>query len=270
MKSTTAIVLLLLAVSPAVQAVQAERQTALATPSADAVAAVPFGVGERSVYGVSWGRLGRRGEAVTTVERIDTVRGRPTYHLTMTLKGGIPLVRVDDKQESWLDVGTLASHRFKQDIDGPNYDKLRTLDFYPAEMKWRRQEKEQSGPLASAMPLDDISFLFWARTLPFEVGKTYRFDRYWKADGNPVLLKVLRRDRITVPAGTYNTIVVQPIIKTSGLFGDGGSAEVHFSDNADRIIVMIKTKLSIANGVMQLEKYTEGEKLPAGRSLDRL
>jgi len=262
MKSTTATVLLLLAVTPVVQA---QRQVVLETPPADAVAAVPFGPGEKSVYGVSWGRLGRRGEAVSSVLQVDTVRGKPAYHLKFTVKGGILGLKVDDKQESWLDVGALFSHRFKQDLDGPSYDKLRTLDFYPAEMKWRRQEKPESGPLASSIPLDDISFLYWARTIPLEVGQTYRLTRYWKNEGNPVVLKVLRRETITVKHGTYKTIVVQPLIQTSGLFGDGGEAEVYFSDDARRLIVMVKTKLSIADMKMQLESYTEGERLPLGR-----
>ena len=101
------------------------------------------------------------------------------------------------------------------------------------------------------------------RTLPLEVGRTYEFRRYYKEAGNPVILKVLRRETIKVPAGTFNTIVVQPLIRTSGLFSDGGRAEVYFTDDDRRLIVLLKTKMSIGTLQLQLEQYTPGAELAA-------
>jgi hypothetical protein len=227
------------------------------------VAPVPFGPGERLDYRITYGILGKRGNASTEVLSVTDVRGNPTYHLSFSMKGGALGFSLNDVQESWLDVGDLYSHRFKQDLNQTTYERLRTLDFYPAERVWRRVEKPDSGVLASDMPLDEVSFLYWSRTLPFEVGKTYEFRRYFKEDGNPVVLKVLRRQTIKVPAGTFNTVVVRPIIQTSGLFSDGGQAEVYYTDDARRLIVLVKTKMSIGTMQLQLEKYTPGEKLIA-------
>jgi hypothetical protein len=64
-----------------------------------------------------------------------------------------------------------------------------------------------------------------------------------------------------VPAGTFNTIVVKPIIRTSGLFSEGGEAEVYYTDDERRMIVMVRTKFSIANMTMQLESFTPGRRL---------
>ena len=111
------------------------------------------------------------------------------------------------------------------------------------------------------MPLDDVSFLYWSRSIPLEVGKTYEFKRYFKESGNPVIVKVLRRERVRVPAGEFNTIVVKPIIRTSGLFSEGGEAEVYYTDDARRLIVLVKTKLSIGTMQLQLESYTPGTPL---------
>ena len=90
------------------------------------------------------------------------------------------------------------------------------------------------GSLDTSEPLDDVAFLYYARTLPLEVGETYTINRYFREDGNPVVLRVLRKETIRMPAGTFNTIVVQPIIQTDGLFGEGGEAEVYFTDDARR------------------------------------
>jgi hypothetical protein len=245
--------------------IAAQAQTAAVLPApeapATAVAAVPFGPGEKVVYRVTYGRLGRRGEAVTEVMGVQNIRGQPSYHLSFRLRGGVLGMNVNDKQESWLDVSRLYSHRFRQDLHQVRYERLRTLDFFPADRVWRRLEDNDSGPLATDQPLDDVSFLFWSRTLPLEVGRTYEFKRYFKEEGNPVVIRVLRRETVTVPAGTFNTIVVKPIIQTSGLFREGGEAEVYYTDDERRMIVMVRTKFSIANMTMQLESYTPGRRL---------
>jgi catechol 2,3-dioxygenase-like lactoylglutathione lyase family enzyme len=230
-----------------------------------AVAApVPFGPGEKLSYRITYGILGKRGNASTEVVGVEDVRGNPSYHLSFRMKGGALGFGLDDHQESWLDVDELYSHRFKQDLNQTTYERLRTLDFYPDERVWRRVESVDSGALATDMPLDDVSFLYWARTLPLEVGETYEFRRYYKEAGNPVILKVLRRETVTVPAGTFNTIVVQPLIRTSGLFGDGGRAEVYFTDDDRRLIVLLHTRMSIGTLKLQLERYTPGAELAAG------
>jgi hypothetical protein len=259
MTRTIATAILLLAFGAGAEA----QDGAPAAAAVDTVAPVPFGVGERLDYRITYGILGKRGNASTEVLGIEDVRGNEAYHLSFHMKGGALGFGLNDIQESWLDVGELYSHRFKQDLNQTTYERLRTLDFYPEESVWRRVEKVESGPLASDQPLDDVSFLYWARTLPFEVGKTYEFERYFKESGNPVTLKVLRRETVKVPAGTFNTIVVQPLIRTSGMFGDGGRAEVYFTDDERRMIVLLKTKMSIGTLQLQLEKYTPGENLTA-------
>jgi hypothetical protein len=227
----------------------------------EGAALVPFGPGEKVTYGVSWGIFGRRGTASSEVVSVDTVRGQPSYHLSFSLRGKVIAFSINDTQESWLDVTQLYSHRFKQNLNQTSYKRLRTLDFFPDEMKWRRVESPDSGELASEIPLDDVSFLYWARTLDLEVGQRYEFHRYFKDSGNPVIIEVLRKERVTVPAGTFNTIVVRPLIRTSGLFSEGGSAEIYFSDDTERIVVMLKTKLSVGTATLRLESYTPGEQL---------
>jgi hypothetical protein len=260
MLRTTAAALLLLAL-----ATGAEAQTPTSANVAD-VAAVPFGPGEKMTYRVTYGILGRRGTASTEVHGVEDVRGNRAYHLSFKLKGGALGFSMDDHQESWLDVSRLFSHRFKQDLNQTRYERLRTLDFYPAERVWRRVEKADSGSLATDMPLDDVSFLYWARTLPLELGRTYEFRRYYKDEGNPVIIRVLRRETVKVPAGTFETIVVQPLIRTTGLFGDGGRAEIFFTDDERRMIVLVKTRMSIGTMQLQLEQFAPGEHLAGARA----
>lgn len=217
---------------------------------------LPFAAGEHAVYEV---RLGVPiGTGTLSVTGIQRVQGEPAYHTVMTLRGGTFFYRVDDRYESWIDTDGLFSRRFHQNLREGGYRRNRTYDFYPEQRTWRRQDGE-TGTLPTSEPLDDLSFLYVARTLPLEVGETYRLPRYFKADGNPVELRVLRRETVRVPAGTFRTIVVRPVIRTDGMFGEG-RAEVHFSDDAHRIPVLIRTAGIPIGGdlIMRLRSFRPG------------
>jgi hypothetical protein len=226
-----------------------------------AVATVPFGPGERLDYRVTFGILGTVGRSSLEIAGIDTIRGRPSYHINFRMSGAITFAKVNDYYQSWLDVERLQSHRFDQDVNQVNYHRHRILDFHPDSGIWRRIDNGDSGNLATDRPLDDISFLYFVRTLPLEVGAEYELSRYFKDEGNPVIVKVLRKERVKVPAGTFETIVVQPIIKTDGLFSEGGRAEVYFTDDANRFVVQLKTRLSIGTLNLQLLSLTPGSRL---------
>jgi hypothetical protein len=212
-------------------------------------------------YDAHWGIFGDVGEARLFVEGIDTMHGHPSYHLNFSIQGGVLFAKVNDLNQSWLDVSKLISRRFDQDTKEVSYERHRIIDFYPDEMRWERQNSDDEGELPTAEPLDDVSFLYYVRTLPLVVGETYTFNRYWKNEGNPVVVKVLRRDSITIGKDTYKTIVVQPIIKTRGIFSEGGEAEIHFTDDDRRLIVHLRAGMSIGTLKLYLKGFTPGTQL---------
>ncbi len=237
--------------------------------SGAAPATLPFGVGERAMYQVKLGAftVGEGSMEVLGTERVD---GHLTFHTRLRVEGGIPFARVDDTFESWIDVDGLFSRRFKQDQHEVSYERKRTYDFYPERGYYRRRDNGAIEALPTDKPLDDVSFVYYARTLPLKVGETYEIERYFKESGNPVILKVLRKERIEVPAGTFNTIVVRPIIQTDGLFGEGGEAEIYFTDDARRIMVQMTSKVPIVGSLnLYLKDYRPGEALRTGASPQR-
>ncbi|MBV9772543.1 MAG: DUF3108 domain-containing protein [Gemmatimonadetes bacterium] len=223
-----------------------------------APAVMPFGSGERAAYQVKLGGVAV-GSGSLQVLGIESVNGNDTYHVRFRLSGGVPLARVDDKYESWIDTDGLFSRRFKQDQKEVRYERHRTYEFFPERKTYRRTDKAETGTIPTDRPLDDISFLYFARTLPLNVGDTYTLNRYFKEDGNPVVLRVLRRETIRVPAGTFRTIVVRPVIRTKGLFSEGGEAEVYFSDDARKVPVQIRSKVPVVGSLtMHLTEYAAG------------
>lgn len=236
--------------------------------AAQAPRTLPFGVGERAEYQVKLGAVSV-GSGSLSVLSNETIHGHSTMKLQMRISGGIPLARVNDVYESWLDPDDLFSRRFHQNLHEVRYRRNRTFDFFPERRSWRRNNGE-TGTLASDKPLDDLSFLYYARTLPLTVGETYRLNRYFKESGNPVVLHVVRRETVRVPAGSFRTIVVRPTIQTDGIFGEDGEAEVYFTDDDRRIPVLVKTRVgAIGNLTMHLRRFTPAGARPAAATARR-
>jgi hypothetical protein len=176
---------------------------------------------------------------------VETVRGRPAFHTLFTVRGGTFFYKVDDRYESWIDTTTLSALRSIQEVDQGSYERTRRFEIFPD----RRVYTENDGPEkpSVANPLDDGSFLYFIRTVPLTVGNTVDFNRYFRPDRNPVRIRVLRKERVKVPAGTFETIVIQPIIKTRGIFSEGGEAQLWITDDERRMIVQLKSKLKFGS-----------------------
>ena len=230
-------------------------QPAASASSPARIAPVPFAVGEELEYRASLGRV-RVGTARMKVIGIERVRGRPAYHVSLTIDGGTPFFRVHDRYDSWIDVQTLASLRYRQQIAEGRYRRTTSYEIFPEEALYRRDGDSLQASVRN--PLDDASFVYAVRTAGVRVGETRRDDRYFRPDRNPVVLAGLRRDTVTVGAGTFATVVVRPTIHAKGVFAEGGGVEVWFTDDARRHPVRIKTRVGKVSVTLALESVRPG------------
>jgi hypothetical protein len=208
----------------------------------------PFAPGEKLTYAVKVGPLGK-GTAVAEIVGVDTVRGQQVFHSVFRITGSLLMFKVRDLYESWFDPNTLVSLRYHQDIDQGPYERNRTYEIFPGEKYLDANKKEFE---TVDKPLDDGAFLYFLRTIPLEVGQTYTWNRYFKPDRNPVRVTVVRRERITVPAGEFDAIVLQPKIKAKGIFAEQANAEVWIADDDTRMMLQMKTKLPFGSVQFQL------------------
>lgn len=213
---------------------------------------VPFGVGEQLEYDVRFGKL-HVGSGTMEVLPMDTVRGRTAWHTMFRISGGVPFYHVNDHYESWQDTTTLSSLRYWQDIDEGNYEPKRHYEIFPA----REEYAEGTKPPQPSVPhpLDDGSFIYFLRTIPLRVGMDTTFNDYFRKDRNPVRIRVLRREVVSVPAGQFNAIVVQPVINAKGIFSEGGNAQIWLSDDDNHIMLQMKSRLSFGSLNLYLKSY---------------
>jgi hypothetical protein len=214
-----------------------------------------FPVGERMEYEVRFGPL-KVGNGHMEVVGLENIRGHGALHTAFWVQGGTFFYKVNDVYESWIDTASFSSLRFVQQLEEGTSEKERRYDIYPDRNVYYEMHKNPPREhAASHEPLDDGSFLYFIRTIPLVVGQTYDFNRYFRPDRNPVRIRVLRRERVTVPAGTFNAIVIQPIIKTPGIFSENGQALIWLTDDDRKIMVQLKSKVSFGSLNLYLKSY---------------
>lgn len=212
---------------------------------------VPWAAGEYLEYTVKFSMISAGSGRMQVLGR-DSIRGRNAWRLRFDFSGGFAFWRVNDAYDSWLDSETLFSLRFEQRLNELGNKKERVYEIFPERSMFRLNKEDEKPSVPD--PLDDASFFYFVRTIPLEVGKSYDFNRYFDPKANPVTIRVLRKDTVEVPAGKFPAIVLQPMIKTSGIFSEGGQAEIWLSDDNRRILLQMHSKLKFGSINLYLRK----------------
>ncbi len=226
-------------------------------------AKVPWASGENLEYVVRFAGF-RAGTGIMEVNGPTTMRDRNAWLLHFNVKGSALGFHINDTYFSWMDVESLNSLRFEQDLLDAGKHTVRKNDIFPDRAMFHREGKDEEKSVAD--PLDDASFFFFVRTLPLVVGKVDTFYRYFDPKANPVIVRVLRKDTITVPAGRFPAIVVQPSFNTNGLFSQNGHAELWLSDDERHILLRMDTHFAFIKLGLTLEKATFGTAKPSSSS----
>jgi hypothetical protein len=94
---------------------------------------------------------------------------------------------------------------------------------------------------------DTLSSFFYFRTVPLQIGTSYYIDIYdcnrlWNTE-----VKVLRREDLTTALGRFKTIVIQPLLKSEGIFARTGDMVIWLTDDERRIPVQMKSKVIVGS-----------------------
>ena len=223
----------------------------------------PFGVGERFIYNAKLGFL-TLGQGSVTVARRETYRDHDSFVFEFRLAAGNQFYRLDDKLESWTGVDDLVSRRLRKTLNENGKVRVRDELIYPDSGFVREVGKERTQPTV-AEPLDDAAFIYWVRLLPLEVGRTYRFDRYYRKDRNPIVVKVLGREECELPGDRKATcLLLHPTIGSGNLMREKNDARLWLTDDDRRIPVRIRTKQAFGTIHLELRSMTLHEPGAAG------
>ena len=236
----------------------AVQSASLGTPPAP----VPFRVGERFDYGAKLGLISV-GKASIQVAAIDTIRGEPVFHFQYNMDASalFGAFKLNSSLESWTSIEGFTSLRYRQDNKQNGKQFVRQFEIFPDSSRY---QQVQPDPLASQPsvpePLDDASFLFFVRSTPLEVGRTYQFNRYFRAERNPIVIKVLKREKMELPDGTkVDCLVLNPVVGERGLFAKRNDAQLWLTDDVRRIPVQIRSTFEWGQITLRLQRMVLSE-----------
>lgn len=217
-----------------------------------------FGVGERLVFDVGYSFI-TAGEAVMTIPQKDSLFGRECYQVLFTVNSTPSfswIYKVDDRYETMLDVQGVFPWRFTQRIREGKY----SYDFDAVFDHTQNIATTDQGKYPIPLYVHDVvSAFYYVRTIDFSqsrVGeKTYLYN-FYKDTTHTLAVKFLGRQQIEVDAGTFNCIIVEPLIKEGGLFKSEGRVVVWMTDDERKIPVKVSTKVVIGSIEAELREYS--------------
>jgi hypothetical protein len=228
-------------------------------PEDPSAASLPFRVGEELSFRMRSARFGKVGQGTMRIEGPETIRGVSTYRLCFDFEGKVAFAKIRDHTRSWVDPTRMASYRYSKRESSPLSSRTENVELYPDESRWTSGKDARPGKSPTDDPLDELSFLYYIRTLPLLDGDEYSVGRHFDPARNPVVIRVLRREVLTVPAGRFSTVVVEMKVQDPERFGGNGTLRMHLTDDVRRMPVRIQTSMPIAGAmILDLERWTEG------------
>ena len=221
-------------------------------------AAVPFGVGEYLEFSVSYNII-RAGTATLSVEGVEEVAGHRCYRIASTARSNSfvsTFFEVRDRVESLMDVHGLFSRKFEKHLKEGNYtkDELVWIDHCAGLAYYDDGDTVE----VRRSSQDALSALYYVRTLNLEVGEMVVFPSHSGKKNYPMRVRVLGKERIKTPVGRFNCIVVEPRLKSEGIFKHKGRLIVWLSDDERRIPVRMKSQVTIGSITASLVEWKAG------------
>lgn len=228
---------------------------------------VPFTVGERLYYRVSASRVGSLGRGEMSVEGPQTVRGVSVFLLRFVVTVRVGPVKGVDESLSWFDpvrVGVLRFSKTEQHFVNRFAERV---ELFPEEHRWT-DAGGASGLMTSAAPLDELSFIYFLRTLEYASDTVQRYDRHFDARRRPTTVRFLGRDTVRVAAGTFPALVVEMRVLDPRRYHGEGVLRLHLTDDACRVPVRIESQMPLfGTTVLQLDRRPapDGPRTPCDR-----
>lgn len=94
---------------------------------------------------------------------------------------------------------------------------------------------------------DPLSSFYYLRTLKLVVGEPVYVTMFDSKKVWNVEVQVLRKEKVTLPTGTVDTILIKPLMKSEGIFYKKGDIYIWLTDDEKRIPVKLRTKVAIGS-----------------------
>jgi hypothetical protein len=222
-----------------------------------------FDIGERLTFDIQYGFI-TAGKAVMNVPGFKYINGRKAYEINVyavSTESFDKIFKVRDKYTTYFDVDGLFPHRFEQHVREGKYSKDYSAFFDHTELIAEANNETYKIP---KYVHDILSAFYYIRTIDlskFRKGQKFQLQNFYNGKLHPLDVLILGRQTIEVEAGTFECIVVEPLVVEGGLFKNEGSIRIWLTNDENKMPVKMSTKVLVGNIDAVLTKY-EGVKNP--------
>lgn len=216
---------------------------------------VYFGVGEKLVFAIQYGLI-YAGDATMEIRNIALLDSVKTYHvvsLARTNRAFDLIYKVRDHHESFIDYNNLYSIRFEKHLREGGFRRDETVTFDQKNHLAVYEDKKVGIP---PMTQDFLSALYYVRTVDLNTGEAVYLANHSGGKNYPIYVKVLRHETVEVPAGEFECIVIEPVLKTSSIFKHEGKLTIWLTDDNVKMPVLLRSKVVVGSFEARLKEYT--------------
>jgi len=216
---------------------------------------VPFGEGEVLTFAIQYGLI-YAGDATLEIRNVATLDSARAYHIISQARtsGTFDVVfKVRDRIDSFMDFDNLFSLRFEKHIREGRFKHDEKVVF---DQKNHLAIYDDKKVAIAPSTQDFLSALYYARTLPLDVGMAIAMANHTSGRNYPIYIKVLRRERIRVPAGEFECLVCEPVLQTTSIFEHKGKLTIWITDDRVKMPVLLRSKVVIGAFEAVLKQYT--------------
>ena len=218
----------------------------------------PVRAGESLRFSVQYGVI-KAGSAYLEVPEIKDYNGHAAYSLVARAESNkffSSVYKVRNRIESLWDKDSLYSLRYAENRrEGKFRAKSEMLFDYS-----KGQAKYDNGNVypIPAQVQDALSSFYYTRFQSLPVGGSIVFDYHSSRKSQPLEVKILGRERVKTPAGTFDCIAIEPILKAGGIFKNKGRLVIWITNDERRIPVLMKSKVLIGSISVVLQEAKFG------------
>jgi hypothetical protein len=218
-----------------------------------------FKAGERLEFNIRW-KFVIVGYATMSIKNIEKFQGRDCYHIVTEARTAAffdNFFKVRDVNESWIDTESLCSLKFRQQIAEGKYRNTETLVFDQEKHKYYIDETKKTGDIPPWVQ-DVLSSLYFLRTINISDENTVNIDANSGGKSWPLSVRILRKEEIQVPAGSFKCYVVEPNIREgAGIFQAKGTLSVWLTNDNKKTPVEMSSEIAIGSIKADLRSKTE-------------
>lgn len=218
-----------------------------------------FGLGEKLEYKVGY-QFVKAGDAYFHVQpKSFMFKGRPCYDIRFevrSLKSLDWLYKVQDIYRTLVDIDGIYPYYFEQKIREGGYRKDAKAQFDHQAKRAYVDDKSYHFP---AFTHDIVSAFYFVRTMDLsskKKGEVVQLKNFVDDSTYTLGVRIHGKQTVSVQAGTFNCVLVEPMVTKGGLFKSEGKILLWLTDDDRKVPVKVSTKVLIGAIEAELTNFS--------------